>query len=154
MEIKYFNGDVFNSNAQLILHGVNCLGVMGSGIAKTVKERFPNVYEEYHNLWERTPVQKNLLGMAQKVDVTDDFAIVNCFTQEYCGCDGKRYTSYDAVAKCFEHVAKNSKAHNIKKIALPYGMCSVRGGACWEAVVEILKDSFKDTDITIEIWKY
>ena len=43
--IKHIKGDIFKSNADAILHQVNCQGVMGSGIAKQVKENFPVVFE-------------------------------------------------------------------------------------------------------------
>ena len=41
--------DLFESGADMICHQVNCMGVMGSGVAKQVKERYPKVFEEYVN---------------------------------------------------------------------------------------------------------
>ena len=47
MSIVFKNGDMFSSTANILCHQVNCMGRMGSGIAKTVREKFPNVYEAY-----------------------------------------------------------------------------------------------------------
>jgi O-acetyl-ADP-ribose deacetylase (regulator of RNase III) len=44
---KEIEGDLFNSDAQALAHGVNIRGVMGAGIAKPFKEKFPLMYEEY-----------------------------------------------------------------------------------------------------------
>ena len=48
MAVVIKEGNVFDSDADIICHQVNCQGVMGSGVAKEVRERFPNVYEQYH----------------------------------------------------------------------------------------------------------
>ena len=45
--IPIINGDIFESDADAILHQVNCQGKMGSGVARQVKERYPFVYELY-----------------------------------------------------------------------------------------------------------
>lgn len=38
--IKYYEGDIFSSNADLICHQVNCQGVFGRGMAGQVKKLF------------------------------------------------------------------------------------------------------------------
>jgi len=40
-------GDIFESDAQTLVNTVNCVGVMGKGIALEFKERFPDMYEDY-----------------------------------------------------------------------------------------------------------
>ena len=45
--IKHIKCDIFESGADVILHQVNCQGVMGSGIAKQVREKYPEVYQHY-----------------------------------------------------------------------------------------------------------
>lgn len=43
-------GDIFESSAQTLVNTVNCVGVMGKGIALDFKKRFPDMYEEYAQL--------------------------------------------------------------------------------------------------------
>jgi O-acetyl-ADP-ribose deacetylase (regulator of RNase III)/uncharacterized protein YwgA len=40
-------GDIFESDAQTLVNTVNCVGVMGKGIALAFKERFPDMFEDY-----------------------------------------------------------------------------------------------------------
>lgn len=40
-------GDLFESNAQTLVNTVNCVGVMGKGVALEFKKRFPEMYEDY-----------------------------------------------------------------------------------------------------------
>lgn len=42
--LKHIKGDIFKSNADAILHQVNCQGVMNSGVAKQVREKYPIVF--------------------------------------------------------------------------------------------------------------
>ena len=45
--IKVVRGTLFESNAQTWVNAVNCVGVMGKGIALEFKNRFPDMYEDY-----------------------------------------------------------------------------------------------------------
>lgn len=40
--IKHVKADIFTTDCDIIVHQVNCYGVMGAGIAKQVKERYPD----------------------------------------------------------------------------------------------------------------
>ena len=46
-------GNIFESGAQTLVNTVNCVGVMGKGIAQQFKERFPNMYKNYAARCER-----------------------------------------------------------------------------------------------------
>jgi O-acetyl-ADP-ribose deacetylase (regulator of RNase III)/uncharacterized protein YwgA len=43
-------GDIFESKAQTLVNTVNCVGIMGKGIALEFKNRFPEMYDEYVQL--------------------------------------------------------------------------------------------------------
>lgn len=47
MTIRYVEGDIAGSDAPIIVNTVNCVGVMGAGVAKAVKGRFPEVFPRY-----------------------------------------------------------------------------------------------------------
>ena len=47
--IKIVDGDLLQSNLPLIAHQTNCLGVMGAGIAKSIKNKWSLVYTQYTN---------------------------------------------------------------------------------------------------------
>jgi len=44
MEVIYKIGDVLKAETKVIAHQVNCKGVMGAGLAKQVKSKFPIVF--------------------------------------------------------------------------------------------------------------
>ncbi len=152
-------GNVLDSNADAILHQVNCQGVMGSGLAKEIKERYPVVFHEYKALCDRFKSvsianQNPLLGNIQIVykenynvnDVKDKQVVVNLFAQDKYGYSGRCYTDYDALRKCLSAVNKMFRGKNI---AVPYGMSCGRGGADWEIVSKMIEKELKDCNIML-----
>jgi len=100
-------GDLIEKcTAGFIVHGCNCQGAMGSGIAKIIRDKWPLVYTQYDR-YHRTEGLK--LGTVQPVNIDGDLVIVNAMTQEfYAGhptCPHRnRHIDYEAVAKCFEAI--------------------------------------------------
>ena len=47
--ITYLNGNLFDSKAQVLTNAVNCVGVMGKGVALEFKTRYPKMHSEYVN---------------------------------------------------------------------------------------------------------
>lgn len=148
--INHIKGDIFQSNADVILHQVNCQGVMGSGVAKQVREKYPWVFAEYKRLCDdakRLPNgTKSLLGVTQFVFINETQVIGNLFAQDRFGYDGKCYSDYTALRKCLMYVKKK---FGDKKIAIPYLMACHRGGGNWDTVREIIEDTLEGCDITL-----
>lgn len=143
--IKHVKGDIFQSDADVILHQVNCQGVMGSGIAKQVREKYPKVYKEYKELCSQDE-PKNLLGIAQPVQADKNTIVVNIFAQKNFGYDGKCYTDYSALRKGLETVRDNNKEDCI---AIPYLMGCHRGGGDWNIVSSMIEETLSDCDVTL-----
>ena len=152
--IKHIKCDIFESGADIICHQVNCQGVMGSGIAKQVKEKYPVVYKHYKRMCEiYSP--KALLGTAQfiETDSVPFIGIFNLFGQEKFGYDGKRYTDYVSLYKCLEKV-KEETMDKKYTIAIPYLMGCYRGGGNWNVVYKIIEEIFEDSPCDILICEY
>ena len=153
MSVVIKEGNVFDSDADIICHQVNCQGVMGSGVAKEVRERYPKVYEEYHTYCESNKdYPARMLGVAQIVPIDEKGSrwLVNCFGQNGYGYDGKQYTSVGALMEAFQEVYKFARMTGAK-VAMPYKIGCCRGGANWALVKKIIDVTFKDVDV--ELWK-
>ena len=46
--LEFRRGDLFQCGADALVNPVNCVGVMGRGLAKQFRDRFPENYREYH----------------------------------------------------------------------------------------------------------
>lgn len=96
MIIQELFGDVTSPLRGIIGHGVNCQGVMGSGVALAIRNKFPEAYHRYVELCNNTKPEW-LLGTTQLVQVSENLYIANMFTQLNYGGDGKQYAELHAV---------------------------------------------------------
>ena len=150
--IKHIKCDIFKSGADIICHQVNCQGVMGSGIAKQVRERYPWVYAHYKQLCKNFRNRKeDLLGMVQGVYIDEETKILNLYAQLNYGYDGKCYTNYDALKKTLMYISSRYP-RNI--IAIPYLMGCHRGGGDWNIVYKMIEEVFADSDCEVLICEY
>lgn len=163
MGIKIINGDLFSTDAKIIVHQVNCKGVMGSGVALQVKNKFPHVYEEYKKVYNENtlgeiqlvPIHKEYIGLKPgsigRIPMDEQY-ICNMFSQKNYGYDGLKYTSLENMEKCFRKIAGLTCLKNNlygAKIAMPYKIGSCRGGADWNEVYELIKKIFMDREVEI-----
>lgn len=144
--VKIVNGNLLDATEDVICHQVNCQGVMGSGVAQQIRERWPEVYQVYKahvNL--HSPC---LLGTILLIPVNEARkAVVNMFAQDRYGYDGDKYTSYDAFYKCLEDIRDSVSRYC--SIAFPYKIGSDRGGASWNVIYAMIGDVLGDRDVTI-----
>ena len=162
MLLEIRNGDLILSNATVIVHQVNCMGVMRSGVAKSIREMWENVYIKYMDVCKSACTDtRSLLGTICPVPLRFGCGtkyVVNLFGQHKFGYDGKRYTSYDAVydglVELKKFVLENFENEPSTTVAFPWKMSSVRGGAEWDIIDRMIRTIFNDTNITIQYWKY
>ena len=55
--VKVLVGSIFDSRCQTLVNTVNCVGVMGKGLALEFKRRFPEMYEDYTRRCHRKEVR-------------------------------------------------------------------------------------------------
>jgi O-acetyl-ADP-ribose deacetylase (regulator of RNase III) len=165
--LDYKNGDVLTAKTDAIAHQVNCRGVMGAGLAKQIREKYPQVFTEYHEyikhiyesvLKDEHAVAYKLLGSISKTKIfqQDGFSqyIVNLFAQDDHD-SSKRQIDYDAFWNCLHNLRTWALRENIFSIAFPFGIgCGLAGGN-WDIIKLMIGEVFnKNIGINVEIWKY
>jgi O-acetyl-ADP-ribose deacetylase (regulator of RNase III) len=145
--IKVVKGDVLAIDRGIIVHGCNCQGVMGSGVAAEVAKRFPEAFTAYK--WQEEIDGLTLGNISFAYTSTKDKIIVNALTQNLYGAKNASYsngrlTSYDAVAECFYKVLELCKKNNCFDVAFPL-IGAVRGGGDWSVISAIIDSVLPDT---------
>jgi O-acetyl-ADP-ribose deacetylase (regulator of RNase III) len=104
--ITYIKGDLFAEKHPMIAHGCNARRVMGSGVAKIIRNKYPKAFVDYIKAFEDQD-KANIYGdtpqlMMGRVIAShqSDTIILNWITQKSFGKDTIKYVSYDAVDKC------------------------------------------------------
>jgi|JI9StandDraft_1071089.scaffolds.fasta_scaffold28359_5 O-acetyl-ADP-ribose deacetylase (regulator of RNase III) len=142
--INSIKGDVLTSSG-IIAHCVNNKGVMGSGIALSIRNKWPKAFEEYqkrYRQWKDTEERDSeygIFGECQLVQVSDTVAVANIGGQWNYGNDGKKYVRYDALdtafAQLYDMLPKDSKNRTV--VNFPLLGCDRAGGE-WSIVSAII----------------
>lgn len=146
MPVKVNQGDLLSAIEDIVGHQVNCQGVMGSGVAKALRETYPSLYPSYKKYCEgKSP--EELLGNCQIVGTGSKF-VANIFGQLNYGRQKIRYTDYDALKNgLFE--LKNAAKKQGYTIALPYNIgCGLANGD-WNIVERMIQEVFADYEVTL-----
>lgn len=155
-------GDILSPNKTghdvLVCHQVNCMGVMGAGLAKQLRTKFPSMYQSYKAFCDNAKDRRSLLGGIDIHPVNYngyDYTIVSIFGQETYG-RGKCHTDYQALRKAFQTIrtmAMPLPARPLTRVRIPYRMgCGLAGGD-WSIVSSIIQEELLNHDIIVEIWK-
>ena len=122
-----------NGDFDVIVHGCNCQGVMGSGIAKEIKDRFPEAYQVYRQEFNRLAYETDFLGNYTFAHVIRElpssnlarFNIVNAFTQVNYLPRNIDHFEYESFALILRKLAARFKGSNF---GFPYIGMGLAGG--------------------------
>lgn len=140
--IEQVEGNLVTYPLDAFIHQANCFCTMGSGVAKSVRETYPEVYEAD---CKTVKGDKNKLGTFSFAKTYDGKIGFNLYSQYDFGYDGKCRTNYEAIKTGLLRI-RDYLLMNITpapfRVGIPYKMGCVRGGGSWDKVYEIIKESF------------
>lgn len=141
MSFEHRQGDLFEqTDLEAIGQGVNCRGKMGSGIAVTFKEHFPEMYEIYAELCEENKLK---LGVVWPwYDDELELWIFNLASQYNTGRDATLEAVLTSTAKALTFCEKKG----ITSLGLPQIGCGI-GGLEWEEVSPKLEALGEDSPV-------
>ncbi|UUV46815.1 macro domain-containing protein [Bacillus phage vB_BanS-Thrax4] len=152
--IKVVDGDLLKAKEDILGHQVNCMGVMGSGIALQVKQQHPKAFAIYKELVEKAREEDSLrflLGKALVVDSNDKY-IANLFGQFTYGSNGQ-FTLMNALQNSLVQLRHFAEARNLT-VGLPFKIGSDRGGADWNEVLKLIEKAFEGYEDKVTLYKY
>lgn len=137
--MQIIDKDITTIKSGIIAHQVNCTNHIGSGVAKALIQKWPRVKTEYHNWCDRFGTD-NILGHVQLLVIDSSLYVANNFSQKDKGYDGKLYTNYDAVRKCFESINTMNKTLYRTQVYIPFNYGCGLGGGSWGTIEQIIDD--------------
>ena len=140
--MEVIKGNVFDSFLypnSCVVHGCNAQGVMGSGVARVVRNDFPAAYYEYVRKYEEIGLK---LGEIIAVSVLPGRYFINAITQEFYGGPPTRYVDYNAVRAAFKSVKAFAKAWDIETINYPMIGAGL-GGGDWDTIAKIIDEELE-----------
>ena len=135
--MKVIKGDLIkhaiDGKFDVIIHGCNCFCTMGAGIAKQIKNEFPEAYNADLNT---TKGDKNKLGTISSAAINKNgiiLTVVNGYTQ-YNWRGSGILVDYDAIRSVFKHV---KLIYSGMRIGYPKIGAGLAGGD-WEIISKII----------------
>lgn len=119
------------------MHGCNAQGVMGSGVAKQLRAKYPYIYMDYQESLCVMRISKyNPLGQVVFSWVGPDLYVANAITQEFYGSDGRQYVDYLALEQALDKTVEFANRKNLP-VHVPYLIGAGLGGGSEKIILDI-----------------
>ncbi len=142
--MKALIGDIFESEMKTLVNTVNCVGVMGKGIAQIVKTKYPKMFDDYAR---RCAMNEVRLGEPYHYSDLTGVSIVNFPTKQHW----RAATRLSDIENGLDYLVTRLSTWKIESIALPPLGCG-NGGLEWAKVGPLMYSKLKDLDIPVEIY--
>jgi len=142
--VKVLIGDLFASKAHALVNTVNCVGVMGKGIALDFKKRFPDMFKDYADRCDSHAVKPGVPYLYSDLLGTQ---VVNFPTKGHW----RSPSLLSDVVKGLDLFAESYRAWGIKSVAFPPLGCG-NGGLSWKLVGPIMFKRLSQLDLDVEIF--
>jgi O-acetyl-ADP-ribose deacetylase (regulator of RNase III) len=162
-------GDLLSVERGIIVHGCNCQGAMGSGVARLVRNKWPAVYDVYNVIYRTyglklgdiqliassaegaSDASKSPFLYGMSAQLAKDIIVVNAMTQLHFGSDKNVvYVDYDAVFTAFSSIRSVAQGTGLP-VHFPLIGCGLANGK-WERVSELIEAAL-GPDIEAILWE-
>ena len=160
MSLTEIKGDLFAvPNLDALAHGVNCVGVMGAGIAVRFRDTWPEMFEDYQERCAEGSLRVGGFMAWQIPDHARDRLpgrphrkhrpcwIYNLATQPRPGA----CASISAIKNALGNTLAHARGKGVQRIGLPQIGCGY-GGLRYEDVRPLIEAAARDVDIVVVEW--
>lgn len=142
--MKILIGDILQSKAQTLINTVNCVGVMGKGIALEFKNRFPDMHEDYLGRCKRGEVKPGLPYLYRTLLPPQ---IINFPTKDHW----KSVSKISDIERGLEYLLAHYREWGVQSLAIPPLGCG-NGQLEWRSVGPLIYRFVKRIDIPVEMY--
>ena len=137
--IKSTRGDILKADAEALVNTVNCVGVMGRGIALQFKKKFPDNFKQYKKKCDRKELVPGTMFVFDTGNMFGQRYVVNFPTKNHWRGKSEMSDVESGLVALVEQV----RTRNIKSIAIPPLGCGL-GGLNWNEVKPLIEAAFAE----------
>ncbi len=141
--IRYLEGDIFKSPAQVLVNPVNTEGVMGKGLALEFKKRYPDMFRSYREVCDQQELKTGRLMLYYE----PDHWILLFPTKEHW----KNPSRLEYVEAGLEKFRRTYAEKGITSVAFPRLGCG-NGELNWSAVRPVMEKYLSNLPINVYIY--
>ena len=139
--IELKSGDIFREDVEALVNSVNCVGVMGRGIALQFKNLFPDNYEAYADACKQGEVRPGRMFVYESGKMTNPRYIINFPTKRHWR--GK--SRIEDIEDGLKELVREIRERNIRSIAIP-PLGTNLGGLSWADVRPRIESALGELD--------
>ena len=143
--IKFTRGDMFKIDTDIRVNTVNCVGVMGAGVALTFKNKYPSMFKDYQKECKKGNLNPG------KIYIWTDLSgecIINFPTKKHW----RKPSEYEYIEAGLSDLHKYLLNKGRIRVAIPALGCD-RGGLDWARVKEKIEKHLGGLDATIYVFE-
>ncbi len=137
--IRYTQGNIFDVPADIRVNTVNCVGVMGAGVALAFKNRYPEMFRKYAKACRSGEVEPGKPHIWEKRELDEIVTVVNLPTKDHW----KQPSEYEYVEKGLRWLRAFLENRGKVRVALPALGCG-HGGLDWLLVQKMIERTLGD----------
>lgn len=152
--LHFVKGDIFESPARVLVNPVNCVGVMGKGLALEFKKRYPTEFNVYKDLCQNEEIEPGdcIILTNEDTAAADQKLILAAATKGHW----KNKTELEYVEQILDNIQIVGilTPGRLRSIAIPKLGCGC-GGLDWETQVRpLVVEYLSSKDIRMDIYVY
>lgn len=146
--IEYKVGDILSEDVEAIVNTVNCVGIMGRGLALQYKNKYPQNFKEYETACKKEMVKPGKMFVHQTGQLTNPKYIINFPTKRHW----KGKSTIEDIESGLDDLLQVIQKLHIKSIAIP-PLGSGLGGLEWSVVRARIEAKLSEIDCTIKVFE-
>ena len=144
LNIRFVDGDMFSIPADILVNTVNCVGVMGAGVAAEFKKRYPEMYRDYVSRCRRRELKPGSPYLWQNPSMFGegkDELIINFPTKD----NWRDPSQYEYVEDGLMRMRDLLSHADGRKVVMPAVGCG-HGGLNWERIKAMIVRYLSDVN--------
>lgn len=138
--IEFVKGDFFDFDADVRVNTVNCVGVMGAGVALAFKEKYPDMFKQYAKECAQGLIRPGMPSVWKNDDMfVKGIEIINFPTKNHW----RKPSEYEYIESGLKWLSEYLKQKNHSIITLPALGCG-HGGLDWAKVKCLIENNLAD----------
>jgi len=147
--IEFVSGDFFEFDADIMVNTVNCVGVMGAGVALAFKKRFPEMFNDYVVQCSSGIIRPGSPSVwIQKDMISKEIEIINFPTKDHW----KKPSEYHYIDDGLKWLSTYLENKSGKVVTLPALGCG-HGGLDWNRVRDMISDRLENSPAHIYVFE-
>lgn len=148
MPLEFFSGNIFESGADALVNPVNCVGVMGAGLAAQFRQRYPaEMFDGYRDLCWKGDMKPGSIHIYQAEELPH---VIFVPTKQHW-MDRSSYDTIDLGLRLLRQILLSNQ-EGYDTVAVPPIGCGL-GGLDWNIVSIMISKYLNDVDVYVKVYR-